>query len=83
LTDTFKKSLGQHFLKDENVCRKMISALLDSNRFERLLEIGPGGGALTKIPAEPTGYRLQSDRARTTKSDYPLQNIALMAALGK
>jgi 16S rRNA (adenine1518-N6/adenine1519-N6)-dimethyltransferase len=44
---TLKKSLGQHFLKDENVCRKIIAALLHYP-FCRLLEVGPGGGALTK-----------------------------------
>lgn len=42
-----KKSLGQHFLKDQRVIDKIISALNES-RFERLLEVGPGGGALTK-----------------------------------
>jgi 16S rRNA (adenine1518-N6/adenine1519-N6)-dimethyltransferase len=44
---TLKKSLGQHFLKDENICRKIVSAL-EGHPFERLLEVGPGGGALTK-----------------------------------
>ncbi|KIC94665.1 16S rRNA (adenine(1518)-N(6)/adenine(1519)-N(6))-dimethyltransferase RsmA [Flavihumibacter solisilvae] len=44
---TLKKSLGQHFLRDENICRKIVSALLE-HPFERLLEVGPGGGALTK-----------------------------------
>ena len=48
-----KKSLGQHFLKDENICRKII-ALLQQHSFTRLLEVGPGGGALTK-------YLLQID----------------------
>lgn len=42
-----KKSLGQHFLKDENICRKIISAL-QHHSFKQLLEVGPGGGALTK-----------------------------------
>ncbi|MEP6513191.1 MAG: 16S rRNA (adenine(1518)-N(6)/adenine(1519)-N(6))-dimethyltransferase RsmA [Parafilimonas sp.] len=42
-----KKSLGQHFLNDENVCRKIISAL-SQHEFHQLLEIGPGAGALTK-----------------------------------
>lgn len=42
-----KKSLGQHFLKDENICRKIISALQEHS-FDQLLEVGPGGGALTK-----------------------------------
>jgi len=44
---TLKKSLGQHFLKDENVCRHIIAAL-QQNPFGQLLEVGPGGGALTK-----------------------------------
>jgi len=44
---TLKKSLGQHFLKDENICRKIMS-VLEQQRFFRLLEVGPGGGALTK-----------------------------------
>jgi 16S rRNA (adenine1518-N6/adenine1519-N6)-dimethyltransferase len=44
---TLKKSLGQHFLKDESVCHRIIDALKQT-KFERLLEVGPGGGALTK-----------------------------------
>ena len=44
---TLKKSLGQHFLKDENICKKIISALQE-HPFKNLLEVGPGGGALTK-----------------------------------
>src|SRR4051812_4827371 len=44
---TLKKSLGQHFLKDENICRKIIS-ILQEHEFKQLLEVGPGGGALTK-----------------------------------
>ena len=44
---SLKKSLGQHFLKDENVCKQIV-AELQKNSFERLLEVGPGAGALTK-----------------------------------
>lgn len=44
---TLKKSLGQHFLKDENICRKIVG-LLQEQPFTQLLEVGPGGGALTK-----------------------------------
>lgn len=44
---TLKKSLGQHFLKDEMICRKIVDSL-DERPFQRLLEVGPGGGALTK-----------------------------------
>lgn len=44
---TLKKSLGQHFLKDENICRKIVDGLQQYS-FNQLLEVGPGGGALTK-----------------------------------
>lgn len=44
---TLKKSLGQHFLKDENICRKIVEAL-QQEPLSQLLEVGPGGGALTK-----------------------------------
>lgn len=42
-----KKSLGQHFLHDENVCRKIVEHVVHTSDM-RLLEVGPGGGALTK-----------------------------------
>jgi 16S rRNA (adenine1518-N6/adenine1519-N6)-dimethyltransferase len=48
---TLKKSLGQHFLKDENICRKIVAAIQQYSH-EKLLEIGPGGGALTKYLLE-------------------------------
>ncbi len=44
---TLKKSLGQHFLKDENIIKKIVDALR-KHTFKNLLEVGPGGGALTK-----------------------------------
>ncbi len=44
---THKKSLGQHFLKDEIVIQKIIDVLKEEP-FKNLLEVGPGGGALTK-----------------------------------
>jgi 16S rRNA (adenine1518-N6/adenine1519-N6)-dimethyltransferase len=44
---TLKKSLGQHFLKDEDVCQQIVDAL-QQHSFNNLLEVGPGGGALTK-----------------------------------
>ncbi|MEO7983016.1 MAG: 16S rRNA (adenine(1518)-N(6)/adenine(1519)-N(6))-dimethyltransferase RsmA [Bacteroidota bacterium] len=48
---TLKKSLGQHFLKDENICRKILSSL-GQHSITQLLEVGPGGGALTKYLLE-------------------------------
>ena len=44
---TLKKSLGQHFLKDASICIKIKEALL-KQEIAQLLEVGPGGGALTQ-----------------------------------
>ena len=43
-----KKSLGQHFLKDESICKKIVDEL-HLEPFTQLLEEGPGAGALTKL----------------------------------
>ena len=48
---TLKKSLGQHFLKDENISKKIVAAI-QQHAHHKLLEIGPGGGALTKYLLE-------------------------------
>jgi 16S rRNA (adenine1518-N6/adenine1519-N6)-dimethyltransferase len=42
-----KKHLGQHFLTDESIA-KDIADSLTLNRYEKVLEIGPGMGVLTK-----------------------------------
>jgi len=41
-----KKSLGQHFLRDQNILRKIVE-LIAPNSNDNLIEIGPGAGALT------------------------------------
>ena len=42
-----KKHLGQHFLKDENIAKKIADTLTQEN-YKNVLEIGPGMGVLTK-----------------------------------
>jgi len=53
-----KKKLGQHFLKDDNVAKKIVGSFTDALTTNNILEIGPGTGALTKhllpIPDEKT-----------------------------
>jgi len=46
-----KKNLGQHFLKDESIARK-ISDTLTGTGYSTVLEIGPGMGVLTKYLLE-------------------------------
>lgn len=42
-----KKYLGQHFLKDEKIAKKIASTLLQKD-YTNVIEIGPGTGVLTK-----------------------------------
>jgi 16S rRNA (adenine1518-N6/adenine1519-N6)-dimethyltransferase len=70
-----KKSLGQHFLKDELVCQRIIDSLKQYS-FTQLLEIGPGAGALTKylLSMEGVNFRaVEIDREKVAylKSHYP------------
>jgi 16S rRNA (adenine1518-N6/adenine1519-N6)-dimethyltransferase len=69
---TLKKSLGQHFLKDENICYQIITAL-KQNSFHQLLEVGPGGGALTKHLLLLTGIDFKCVEVDDEKVQYLLQ----------
>ena len=66
---TLKKSLGQHFLKDENISRKIVSALT-KHSFNNLLEIGPGGGALTKFLIQLNGFEFKAIEFDLEKIEY-------------
>ena len=72
---TIKKSLGQHFLKDGIVIQKIIDTLKE-DPFTNLLEVGPGGGALTKHLVEiPSinfkAVELDDDKTAYLKKVYP------------
>lgn len=72
---SLKKSLGQHFLKDENVCKRIVEEL-QQHSFERLLEVGPGGGALTKyllkIPSiDFKAVELDNEKVAFLDRSYP------------
>lgn len=69
---TLKKSLGQHFLKDEQVCRRIVEALTACN-FTRLLEVGPGGGALTKHLLQLPGIDFKAVEVDDEKVTYLTQ----------
>jgi 16S rRNA (adenine1518-N6/adenine1519-N6)-dimethyltransferase len=66
---TLKKSLGQHFLKDENICRRIVEEL-QTHPFTQLLEVGPGGGALTKYLLKIENVYLKAVELDTEKFDF-------------
>ena len=54
ITRSAKRSLGQNFLIDENVQRKVVAAV-GAGLGDEVIEIGPGRGALTKPLLENVG----------------------------
>ena len=57
-----KKHLGQHFLTDENIAKK-IADTLSLKGYDSVLEIGPGMGVLTKylLEKDVTTYVIEID----------------------
>ena len=68
---TLKKSLGQHFLRDENIARKIVETL-HHQPFTHLLEVGPGAGALTRYLLEMEGIDLKAVELDEEKIRYLL-----------
>ncbi|NIG51953.1 16S rRNA (adenine(1518)-N(6)/adenine(1519)-N(6))-dimethyltransferase RsmA [Chitinophaga sp. Cy-1792] len=66
---TLKKSLGQHFLTDENICRKIVESL-PVTEGQQVLEVGPGGGAITKYLLEIPGIQFKAIELDTEKVQY-------------
>lgn len=72
---TLKKSLGQHFLKDAQVSIK-IQQVLQESEISQMLEVGPGGGALTQyIYTIPTtsfkAIELDTEKVNFLHHTYP------------
>ena len=53
-----KKKLGQHFLKDQNIAKKIVDSL--DTGFYDVLEIGPGMGVLTRFLLERSDLKIHA-----------------------
>lgn len=51
-----KKHLGQHFLKDKNIAKKIVGSL-QLNNAKQVLEVGPGMGVLTQFLLEKENFQ--------------------------
>ena len=71
---TLKKSLGQHFLIDETVSER-ISKHLSERPMQQLLEVGPGGGALTKHLLSIPDINFKCIEIDTEKVNYLLKTF--------
>ena len=68
-----KKHLGQHFLTDENIARKIVEGL-DFQNYNNVLEVGPGTGVLTKylleMPTETYVAEIDTESIEYLKIHY-------------
>lgn len=72
-----KKSLGQHFLTDENVAQNILSAFLKGNPCNYFLEIGPGMGVLTKYLIKLKGKLLFVVETDSRMIEYLNNNLPM------
>ncbi|MGZ5255871.1 MAG: rRNA adenine N-6-methyltransferase family protein, partial [Flavitalea sp.] len=73
---SLKKSLGQHFLVDESVSKRIVDVLLEQKPTQ-LLEVGPGGGALTKYLVNIDGIdfrcvELDDEKVAWLEKNFPV-----------
>ena len=75
-----KKHLGQHFLTDETIAKKIADSLTEKG-YNNVLEIGPGMGVLTKYLLEKkavvTVMELDSESVTYLKETFPLEHLNL------
>src|SRR5688572_28202100 len=75
-----KKFLGQHFLHDQSIARRIVGSLVVTEETNSVLEIGPGMGVLTKFLMELEGIRLKvieidRDSVAYLKTHYPSLDV--------
>lgn len=80
MTVRAKKHLGQHFLTDENIAKKIADSLTEVG-YDDVLEIGPGMGVLTKYLLEKkpkvTVMELDSESVTYLQETFPVEHIKL------
>ncbi len=73
---TPKKHLGQHFLKDENIAKKIAGSLKNRENYKTVIEVGPGMGILTKYLLQEQNLELfpieiDRDSVAFLKKNFP------------
>jgi 16S rRNA (adenine1518-N6/adenine1519-N6)-dimethyltransferase len=79
---TLKKSLGQHFLTNEAICKQIVTAVQEAD-LTQVLEVGPGAGALTKhllkLPIKQfKAVELDREKVTYLKVQYPVLADAII-----
>ena len=71
-----KKKLGQHFLKNEDIAKKIVDSLSRTADYKNVLEVGPGMGVLTKYLIANNNYEthvidIDTESIRYLKVNFP------------
>lgn len=72
---TLKKQLGQHFLVHETICRQIVTAIeqqMAEHAIQNVVEVGPGGGAITK-------YLYQLPDINFTAVEFDVEKVQYLA----
>ena len=78
-----KKHLGQHFLRDENIAKKIANSLSIHEDYKLVVEIGPGTGALTKWlihdqPYEWAGVEVDDESIAYLQQEFKEHNLNII-----
>lgn len=80
-----KKHLGQHFLKDEQIAQS-IANTLSYQGYDKILEIGPGTGVMTKYLLRKgfdlLAMEVDAESVVFLRQNFPLAHAALLGASG-
>lgn len=74
-----KKHLGQHFLTDKNMCAKIASQYSKHQNCTKVLEVGPGMGALTQALMDRGDLELEVMDVDTESIEYLNVNFPSLA----
>ncbi len=74
-----KKHLGQHFLTDLSICQKISDAIQPNDKYKKVLEVGPGMGALTQFLLKREDFdthviEIDTESVEYLKNKYPHLN---------
>ena len=65
-----KKALGQHFLRNDDICARIASELTLHDGYQKVVEVGPGMGALTKFLLSNTAFETSVVEIDRESVDY-------------
>lgn len=80
-----KKHLGQHFLTDKNIAEKIVNSLIHHEKYQQVLEVGPGMGVLSDFLLRKNEFEtflidIDTESFEFLKKKYPQLNHKLLNA---